>query len=250
MVSQSENEGTLPKSFVKHGLDDIDIYIINKLHDKTYGWNRRKELTADQRKFLDECALKPWKREGASLSTLNSDIAEELGIKLSRGDVETRVELLVKKGIIISLHALVINPFTLYDHVLWIFWKIPLSQAMRPYGWWDIKKLWDIDKTEKDSSGKVLDLIRILMVPEGTGEYDFISLIYTNDLTKHSTLLERLHARGFLVASSTQRVWEPTGMFFDPIKIPDYDSYVATFEEHYQKISRMRRAQRITDKVK
>lgn len=240
-MSKDKGESTLPKCFIKHRLDEIDIYILNKLHDKTYGWDRRKveSLSPDDMKFWEEYKAKPWKRQGASLSTLNEDIRHELKIDITRTEVEKRVERLVREGVITSLHSVVINPQSLYDHVFYAFWKIPLSQTIRPYGWWDISNLWDVDKTEKDSKGKVLDIVRTLMVPEGTGQYDFISLVYTNDLGRHSTLLERLQSKGLLVSSTTQRVWEPTGMFFDPVKIPDYDSYIEAFERHQPRVSKM-----------
>jgi DNA-binding Lrp family transcriptional regulator len=247
-VASKEDDSVLPQCFVRYDIDEIDLYILNKLHNKTYGWQKRKELSAEQQRFLEEYKRCPWKREGASVSTLNKDLEEELGVRISRPEVEARVERLAAKGVITSLHSLVINPVTLYDNVFFAFWKIPLSQTMNPFGWWDIGRFWEIDKSEMDSRGRALDLIRILGVPEGTGSYDFVSLVYENDLNRHRALLERLQARGFLVSSTTQRVWQPTPFFFDPIKIPDYDAYTPMFKKYYQKASKMSETHRLTSR--
>jgi DNA-binding Lrp family transcriptional regulator len=237
-MSIRRDDNVLPKCFDRYGIDEIDLYILNKLNDRTYGWDKRKELTAEQQKFAKENKNKPWRREGASITTLNEDIEEELGIKISRGEVENRIETLVTKGVIKSLHSIIVDPTTLYDHVFFAFWKIPLAQSMKPYGWWDISSLWELDKREQDSRGRPFDLMRILAVPEGTGLYDFISYVTSNSLFRYFSLLERLQTKGFLASSMTQRVWDPTGIFFDPVKIPDYEEYKDLFREHYQKKSR------------
>jgi len=227
-----------PKSILENELDPIDIYILNKLNDKTYGWERR-DLSSEERKFLDEYKMKPWKREGAAISTLADEMNKELGTDLTRRDVESRVERMASKGVVKFLHAIIIDPTKIYDHVFHTYIKFPIAHPLRARGWWDIGEIWDIDKKEKDEEGRELDMIRLLGIIEGTGEYDAILMMYTNDLTQYSSMLRKLRDKGFIEKSMTQRIWPPTGLKFDPVKIPDYDYYLAAFNQHYKRINEM-----------
>jgi len=218
----------LPKSMIKNKIDPLDLYIINKLHDRLYGWEKRKDLTPEEKILLDERRRKPWLREGASITTLDKIIKRELGLNITRAEVERRIERLAHDGIILSTHSIVIDPSKLFDHIANIYLKIPVASPLKTagLGWWEaIDKIWEIDKKAEFPGDVPTDIIRQLGVIEGTGEYDLILFVYTNDMEEISRFLKKLADKGYIEKSMTQRIWIPTGIKFDPIKVPDFETY-------------------------
>jgi DNA-binding Lrp family transcriptional regulator len=210
-------------------VDPLDLFILNKLHDLTYGWEKRKDLTPDERELLEKRRTKPWLREGASITTLDKVIKRELGLEISRSEVERRIEKLASRGILLSTHSIVIDPTKLFNHVAHIYLKIPISSPLRSLTWWEaVEKIWEVDKKPEHEADVPTDIIRELGVIEGTGEYDVILFVYTNDMNEVSRLLKKLTTKGYIEKSMTQRIWTPTGIKFDPIKVPDYEAYVKT----------------------
>ena len=233
----AENQLKIPKNLITNGLDSIDVLILNKLYDKTYGWEKRQSLSQQEKKELEDLSVNKWKREGASITTLHTEInkeLKELGEKteISRTEIERRIKILYEKGIILRHHAVIINPTKLFDHIFHVYLKIPISSPLRTaitresFSWWEaISKIWETDKNETDRKGKVFDMVRMLGTIEGTGEYDVILLVYTNDIERFSELLKKLTDMNYIEKSMTQRIWGPTGMKFNPIKIPDFFEY-------------------------
>jgi len=231
----------IPENLIQNDIDPIDILILNKLHDKTYGWDKIK-LTPEETNEFKELKSHGWKREGASITTLHVDInrlLQERGenIKFTRSDIEKRIAKLYEKKIIKRLHALITNPVPLFDDIFHVYLKIPISSELRklanePLNWWKaVEKIWEIDKTQRDKNGKIFDTIRMLGIIEGTGEYDIILLIYTNDINQFSEFLKILTEMNYIEKSMTQRVWNAIEMQFDPIKIPDYFEYKESLKQ-------------------
>lgn len=232
----------LPKNMIRNGIDPLDLFIINKLHDRTYGWEKRKDLTPQEQMELEDRRRKPWLREGASITTLDRVIKKELGINISRSEVERRVERLAKDGIIISTHSIVIDPTKLFDHVANIYLKIPIS-GLKAIDWWEaIQRIWETDKKSEYPGEPPTDIIRQIGVIEGTGEYDLILLVYTNNMEDISRLLKKLTSKGYIEKSQTQRIWIPTGLYFDPIQIPSFEKYaeiVSIYGEIFENMKKL-----------
>jgi len=244
-MSRGFEEPELPKNMIKYKIDPIDIFILNKLHDKTYGWEGRKDLTLEEKELLDEKERKQWLREGASITTLDKMIKKELNIDITRPEVERRIEKLARDGILLSLHSLVIDPSKLFDHIAHIYLKIPIYSPVRApgatLGWWEsVKTIWAADKESKLGESPT-DIIRLAGVVEGTGDYDLILLVYTNDMEEISRFLRKLTDAGLIEKSMTQRIWAPTGVKFDPIRIPEFETYSQTISKYAEVIESMKK---------
>jgi len=237
-------EPELPKSMVRNRIDTIDLFILNKLNDKTYGWKGREDLSPEEKQLLDEQEGQPWLREGASISTLDKVIRKEMGIDITRTEVERRIQRLAANGVLLGLHSVIVDPTKLFDHVAHIYLKIPISSPLRTaaLGWWEaLDKIWTMDK--KPGHGEIAtDIVRIAGVIEGTGEYDLILLVYTNDMENVSSFLHRLAREGYIAKSMTQRVWTPTGIKFDPVTMPEFEPYVEAISRYSKVLEHMKKS--------
>lgn len=247
MTLKELEEPELPKRMIKNRIDPLDLYILNKLHDKAYGWEERKDLTPEEGKYLEEKRAKPWMREGASVTTLDRVIKKELNIDITRSEVERRIEKLANDRVLLSLHSIIVDPTKLFDHVAHIYLKIPVSSPVLRTGgltWWEaLEKIWTIDKTPEFKGESPTDIIRLGGVIEGTGDYDLILLIYANDMEKVSRFLHKLAKAGYIEKSMTQRIWIPTGIKFEPVAIPEAETYaraVSTYSEILENMRKLR----------
>lgn len=233
----------LSKNLIQSDVDPIDLFILNKLHDRMYGWNERNEkgeLTTEEiEKFRNR---KSSSREPASITTLDSMIKKELGINISRPQVEERIERLKAKNILISEHSIVVNPSKLFDHVAHVYLKLAISDPFkRSIDWWEaIKEIWTLDKTPGSENETATDIVRLIGIIEGTGEYDVVLLVFTNDMDNISRLLKKLSEKNYIQKSMTQRLWAPTGAMYDPVIVPDYYKYTSLLSQYGQRIQAYR----------
>jgi hypothetical protein len=237
-VMTSEEEVETSAILMELGVDPIDIFILQKLNNKTYGWEFKRDLSAEEMSLLEEYKRKPWLIEGASPTTLHNMINAELKgyVKkdFTRAEVEKRIQTLAEKRILQRSHIICIDPSKLFDNVFLLFLKIPILSPFRrvEIGWLNaVEKIWNADKEWKDKFGREFNLVRLIGVVEGTGEYDVVLLVFTNNMRKVSYFLEMLQREGYIEKSMTQRIWPPGGMNFNPIALPDFFSYARAVEK-------------------
>jgi len=236
---EREEETETSEVMLDHGIDPIDVFILHKLENKTYGWEFKRDLKPEETKLLEEYRRKPWLIEGASPTTLHKMINDELkdylgGKQFSRPEIEKRIQVLADKGVLRRVHTISVDPSKLFDSLFLLFLKVPIFSPDRriEIGWLNaVEKIWKADKEWRDKFGQAFDLVRLIGVVEGTGEYDLGLLVFTNNMRKVSHFLERLQRHGYVEKSMTQRIWPPGGMEFDPIIIPDFFSYARAVDK-------------------
>jgi DNA-binding Lrp family transcriptional regulator len=200
-----EKLSELPKAMLANEIDPLDILILN-------------ELSA-----------------GKSRTTLADELKKNYNIELSRLDVEKRIDIMFKKGVLTRIHTIIVNPVKLFDHVFLNWWKLPLRPLLRRD-----ELTWDeATKRILEISRKYGNMIMMLFTPEGEGEYDLVAFVCTNDIQKYYEFLEELTKEELLEKSKTQRVHSPSMVFFDPVILPSYEESKETYTKYMKALEKM-----------
>jgi len=191
----------LPKTLLANQVDPLDVLILN-------------ELSA-----------------GASRSTLADELNKKYEMKLTRTEVERRVDKMIRNGILLPNQTIIINPIKLFDHIFLNWLKLPLRPLLRR------DELTWSRATERilEISKKYGNMIMMLFTPEGEGEYDLVAFVCTNDLRKYYEFLEELTREELIEKSKTQRVHYPSMFYFNPVILPSYEEYKQVYT-HYKKV--------------
>jgi len=218
-------EGAIPmKNLTKNGISPLDVLILQVL------------------------------QSGASPDTANKDL-EKHGYVLSRDNVKARIEYLVKKGVILEhnnsadskrddkIKWILVDPSKLFDNQWYTFIKTqnPLfERRVIPYSEM-YNNLVEISRE--------YGLVTSIDVVQGEGQnYDFILRIVTNELSHFEEMIEKIRSLGWVhsVDSKPIHVLEGVGMsknnltkvhmnyYYDPIKLPDFESYLKTVRQVYR----------------
>jgi len=218
-------EGATPmKNLTKNGVSPLDILILHTL------------------------------QSGATPDTANKEL-EKFGYILSRENVKSRIEDLVKKGVILEHnHAadskrddkikwIVVDPSKLFDNQWYTFIKTqnPLfERRVIPYSEM-YSNLADI--------GREYGIVTSIDLVQGEGQnYDFILRIVTNDAGHFEAMVEKIRSLGWVhsVDSKPIHVLEGVGIskntltkvhmnyFYEPIKLPDFESYLKTIRQVFR----------------
>ena len=166
--------------------------------------------------------------KGTSESAIPDIILEKLKVSVSRPKVRERIEILEEKKIILKSKTIEVNPTKLHSNIYLGFIKTFLSRPppLPPPYPADIKA-W------KEAFNAILTVneefgypIRMLFNVGGTGDYDFIALIYTNNPEKYHEFKDTLVKRtGIIEKYDTKYVDVPELFYYDPILIPNYSEY-------------------------
>lgn len=197
----NESIAELPKALLTNQIDPLDVLILN-------------ELSA-----------------GASRTTLADELNQKYGMKLTRTQVEKRINRMIEDKILLSHHTISINPIKLFDHVFLNWLKLPLRPLLRR------DELTWSRATEQilEISKKYGNMIMMLFTPEGEGEYDLVAFVCTNNLKEYYSFLEELTKEELIEKSKTQRVHYPAMFYFNPTILPSYDEY-RKVHAHYRKV--------------
>src|SRR5215831_13733915 len=219
------HEGISPmKNLTKNGISPLDVLILHTL------------------------------QKGASPDTANKEL-EKYGYVLSRENVKNRIEELIKKGVLLEHNSsedskrddkikwILVDPSKVFDNQWYTFIKtqnplferrvIPYSEMYSNLA--EISREFGITTT--------IDLV------QGEGQnYDFILRIATNDAGHFEEMVEKIRSLGWVhsVDSKPIHVLEGVGIsknsltkvrmnyFYDPIKLPDFESYLKTIRQVYR----------------
>jgi DNA-binding Lrp family transcriptional regulator len=190
-----------PKAMFANQIDPLDILILNELS------------------------------VGASRTTLADEINKKYGMKLTRTEVERRIDKMCDNGVLLRHQTIVTNPVKIFDHVFLNWLKLPLRPLLRR------DELTWTRATERilEISKRYGNMIMMLFTPEGEGEYDLAAFVCTNDLQKYYKFLEELTREELIEKSKTQRVHYPAMFYFNPVILPSYEEYKQVYV-HYKKV--------------
>jgi|Deesub1362A_J573_1020465.scaffolds.fasta_scaffold00214_26 DNA-binding Lrp family transcriptional regulator len=161
--------------------------------------------------------------KGTPESRIPERIKEELGISISKTTVGSKIREMKNRGIIKKVETAIVDPSKLYPYIYLAFIKTNLRSQLVPAAvitWRDaFEKIKEINK-------KFGYPIRMLFNVGGTGEYDFVAIIYTNDPRKYHEFKEELvRSTGIIEKYDTKYVDVPELFHFDPISVPDFRKY-------------------------
>src|SRR5579864_3664949 len=211
-----------------------------------------KNLTKNNISPLDVLILQVL-QEGASPDTANKEL-ENHGYMLSRENVKSRIEDLVKKGVILEHNTadskrddkikwILVDPSKLFDNQWYTFIKTqnPLfERRVIPYSEM-YNNLVEISRE--------YGIVTTIDVVQGEGQnYDFILRIVTNETGHFEEMVEKIRSLGWVhsVDSKPIHVLEGVGIsknsltkvhmnyFYEPIKLPDFESYLKTIRQVYR----------------
>ncbi len=162
-------------------------------------------------------------KEGASEKEISEKIKEKFGATISRSTVRERIETLKAKGIIRKIDTIAVNPAKLYDFLYLAFVKTSLTSILGPAGAIPWREAYERILKVNEKYGNP---IKILFNVGGTGEYDFVMLIYVNDTLKYHEFKEALvKETGIIEKFDSKYVELPELLYYNPISIPDYEEY-------------------------
>lgn len=211
------NEGVIPmKNMTKNGISPLDVLILHVL------------------------------QRGATPDTASKEL-EKYGYVLSRDSVKSRIDKLIKKGVIVEhnhsedskrddkIKWILTDPSKLFDNQWYTFIKSqnPLfERRVIPYSEM-YSNLVEISRE--------YDIVTSIDLVQGEGQnYDFILRIATNELHLFEEMIEKIRSLGWVssVDSKPIHVLEGIGIsksnltkvhmnyFYEPIKLPNFDSYL------------------------
>lgn len=218
-------EGAIPmKNLTKNGISPLDILILQILQG------------------------------GATPDTANKDL-EKYGYVLSRDNVKGRIDDLIKKGVILEhnnteaskrddkIKWILVDPSKLFDNQWYTFIKTQnpiFERRVIPYSEM-YNNLAEISRE--------YGLVTSIDVVQGEGQnYDFILRIVTNQISHYEEMVEKIRSLGWVhsVDSKPIHVLEGVGIsknnltkvhmnyFYEPIKLPDFESYLKTIRQVYR----------------
>src|SRR5438309_8460223 len=193
-------------------------------------------------------------QSGATPDTANKDL-EKYGYVLSRDNVKNRIEDLVKKGVILEhnntqdskkddrIKWILVDPSKLFDNQWYTFIKSqnPLfERRVIPYS-----EMYSnlVEISRQSGIVTAIDLV------QGEGQnYDFILRLVTNETSVFEEMVEKTRSLGWVhsVDSKPIHVLEGIGFskntltkvhsnyFYDPIKIPDFETYLKCIRNVYR----------------
>lgn len=166
--------------------------------------------------------------KGTLESNIPKEISKKLGKTISRPKVRERIETLEEKKVILKKRTLQVNPTKLYSNIYLGFIKTfltrppPLAPPYTP----TIKAWKEAFNAILKVNEKYDNPIRMLFNVGGTGDYDFIALIYTNNPEKYHEFKDALvKETGIIEKYDTKYVDVPELFHYDPILIPDHSEY-------------------------
>lgn len=170
---------------------------------------------------------------GTPETNIPERIKEEFGISLSKTTVHQRIVEMKNKGIIKKLNIALIDPSKLYSRIYLAFIKTNLLSQLVPAAVISWKEAFDKIREINREFGYPM---KMLFNIGGTGEYDFVALIYTNDPDKYHKFKEELVKRtGIIEKYDTKYVDVPELFEFDPVSVPDYKEYVEWVKKTHKK---------------
>lgn len=160
---------------------------------------------------------------GTPESRIPERISLELNVAMSRPKVREKIEILERKGVLMKRDTIIANPAKLHANIYLAFIKTNLLSPIAPAP----------VQTWRDSFRRILKInedfgnpIRMLFNVGGTGEYDFIALIYMNNPKEYHDFKETLvKETGLIEKFDTKYADIPELFYFDPISIPDHMEY-------------------------
>ena len=212
-----------------------------------------KNLTKNDISPLDVLILQVL-QSGATPDTANKEL-EKHGYVLSRDNVKGIIEDLVKKGVILEhnnsadskrddkIKWILVDPSKLFDNQWYTFIKTqnPLfERRVIPYSEM-YNNLVEISRE--------YGIVTTIDVVQGEGQnYDFILRIVTNETGHFEEMVEKIRSLGWVhsVDSNPIHVLEGVGIsknnltkvhmnyFYEPIKLPDFESYLKTIRQVYR----------------
>jgi DNA-binding Lrp family transcriptional regulator len=212
-----------------------------------------KNLTKNGISPLDLLILQAL-QSGATPDTASKEL-EKHGYVLSRENVKNRIDELVKKGVIIEhnnsedskkddkIKWILVDPSKLFDSQWYTFIKTqnPLfERRVIPYS-----EMYSnlVEISRQYGIVTAIDLV------QGEGQnYDFILRLVTNEASVFEEMIEKIRSLGWVhsVDSKPIHVLEGVGFskntltkvhsnyFYDPIKIPDFETYLKCIRNVYR----------------
>ena len=116
------------------------------------------------------------------------------------------------KGILLRENAIIVDPTMLYDHVFIVFIKVQLVGGGYGRGEEWRKAYEEILDVNKDP--RFEKPLRILFNIGGTGEYDFVAMVYTSDISKYHRFKAELAKRGIVEKFDSKKRWPISHLFF------------------------------------
>jgi hypothetical protein len=185
----------ISKSILKNEITSLDLFILEKIHNGIGPTNISKSY--------------------------EKEIEKEFGKKIGRNKIEKRISELKTKKIILKEKSIIVDPTKLFDYFFIFFIKMHLAHEITRGGttWQEAINI------IKERSEKYQNLIRILVVLQGMGEYDIMGLTYTNDMDLYYEFQHDLLTSGLIEKFDTKQVYSQPGLIFDPISIPNYRDF-------------------------
>jgi DNA-binding Lrp family transcriptional regulator len=175
--------------------------------------------------------------QGHGSSTLDVHFEKDLGYpkgKFTRPYLANRVEELKKQEIILKENTIVVNPIKFFDYLFLTFVKIHLPTVRGFIDWGGAFD--DVKKLNKDYG-----FLSMVFTVEGTGEYDLVLFIFTNDIDRYYDFVTDLTRLGWVEKVDGKKVHtaKKAGFFYEPVLLPDVDEYWNAVQEYYARLGEM-----------
>lgn len=175
--------------------------------------------------------------EGTPESRIPGKIKDKFGISISRGRVRERIEALETKKVILKKKTVSLNPMKLHSNIYLAFIKTYLSRPAPipspPYTA-DIRAWTEAYDEILKVSNDFNNILRMLFNVGGTGEYDFVALIFTNDPEEYHRFKDAVVKRTGLIEKWDTKYVDVERLFhFDPVSVPDYVKYKDCLLKYY-----------------
>jgi DNA-binding Lrp family transcriptional regulator len=175
--------------------------------------------------------------QGHGSSTLDVHFEKDLGYPkgaFTRPYLTNRVEELKKQEIILKENTVIVNPIKFFDYLFLTFVKIHLP-AVRGYIDW-AGAFEDVTKLNKDYG-----FLSMVFTVEGTGDYDLVLFIFTNDIDRYYEFVADLTRLGWVEKVDGKKVHpaKKAGFLYEPVLLPDLDEYKDSIQEYHKRLGEM-----------